>query len=224
MLRGGARLKGPNPVQIDFELESGFIHNPPPEIDAAMGTGMGKGTKEIYNLHITGHELLPPPDEVKKEFALEGDALATVKEGHRAVKAVLDRDESRLIVVVGPCSIHNPEEALEYARKLKPLADELGNELLILMRVYFEKPRTSVGWEGLIYDPYLDGSHRIDQGIRIGRKLMLDIAAMGLPIAIEALDLISPQYLQDLVSWTAIGARTTESPTHRKLASGISWP
>ena len=105
---------------------------------------------------------------------------------------------------------------------LKPLADELAEDLLILMRVYFEKPRTSVGWEGLIYDPHLDGSHRIDHGIRIGRRLMLDIAEIGLPIAIEALDLISPQYLQDLVSWTAIGARTTESPTHRKLASGIS--
>ena len=128
----------------------------------------------------------------------------------------------RLIVVVGPCSIHNPEEAIEYAKLLKPLADELAEDLLILMRVYFEKPRTSVGWEGLIYDPHLDGSHRIDHGIRIGRRLMLDIAEIGLPIAIEALDLISPQYLQDLVSWTAIGAGTTESPTHRKLASGIS--
>jgi 3-deoxy-7-phosphoheptulonate synthase len=124
--------------------------------------------------------------------------------------------------VVGPCSIHNAEEALEYARLLKPLADELADDLLILMRVYFEKPRTSIGWEGLIYDPHLDGSHRIDHGIRIGRQLMLDIAEIGLPIAIEALDLISPQYLQDLVTWTAIGARTTESPTHRKLASGIS--
>lgn len=183
---------------------------------------MGKGTKSIYNLHITGHELLPPPDEIKAEFNLVGDALTTVKEGHKSVKGILDRDDPRLIVVVGPCSIHNPEEALDYARRLKPLADELSNELLILMRVYFEKPRTSVGWEGLIYDPHLDGSHRIDQGIRIGRKLMLDIAGMGLPIAIEALDLISPQYLQDVVCWTAIGARTTESPTHRKLASGIS--
>ena len=181
-----------------------------------------KGTREIHNLHITGHELLPTPDELKQEFHLEGAALKTVREGHRSVKGILDRNDSRLIVVVGPCSIHNPEEAMEYARLLKPLADELADDLLILMRVYFEKPRTSVGWEGLIYDPYLDGSHRIDQGLRIGRRLMLDIAELGLPIAIEALDLISPQYLQDLVSWTAIGARTTESPTHRKLASGIS--
>jgi 3-deoxy-7-phosphoheptulonate synthase len=142
--------------------------------------------------------------------------------GHRAVKAVLDRQDPRLIVVVGPCSIHNPEEALAYARKLKPIADELAESLLIVMRVYFEKPRTSVGWEGLIYDPHLDGSHRIDHGLKIGRKLMLDIAEIGLPIGIEALDLITPQYLQDLVTWTAVGARTTESPTHRKLASGIS--
>jgi 3-deoxy-7-phosphoheptulonate synthase len=127
-----------------------------------------------------------------------------------------------LIVVVGPCSIHSPVEALEYARRLKTLADELSNELLIVMRVYFEKPRTAIGWEGLIYDPHLDGSHKIDHGLRIGRRLMLDIAEIGLPIGIEALDLITPQYLQDLVSWTAIGARTTESPTHRKLSSGIS--
>lgn len=183
---------------------------------------MVEKASEIENFHIIGHEELMPPDELKKEFPLQGKALATVVEGHRAVKGILDRTDSRMIVVVGPCSIHNPEEALEYARRLKALADELKDELLILMRVYFEKPRTSVGWEGLIYDPHLDGSHRIDHGIRIGRKLMLDIAEIGLPIAIEALDLISPQYLQDLVSWTAIGARTTESPTHRKLASGIS--
>jgi 3-deoxy-7-phosphoheptulonate synthase len=183
---------------------------------------MGKARKEIYNLHITGHEELPPPNELLDEFRLEGETLKTVRAGHRAVKAVLDREDPRLIVVVGPCSIHNTEEALDYARRLKVLSDELQDDLLILMRVYFEKPRTSVGWEGLIYDPYLDGSHRIDQGLRIGRKLMLDIAEIGLPIAIEALDLISPQYLQDLVSWTAIGARTTESPTHRKLSSGIS--
>lgn len=183
---------------------------------------MSQSASEIENYHIIGYEELPPPDAVKKEFPLQGKALDTVVEGHRAVKAILDGQDSRLIVVVGPCSIHNPEEALDYACRLKALADELSDELLILMRVYFEKPRTSVGWEGLIYDPHLDGSHRIDHGIRIGRKLMLDIAEIGLPIAIEALDLISPQYLQDLVSWTAIGARTTESPTHRKLASGIS--
>ena len=178
--------------------------------------------KEIDNLHITGYEELPAPGALKDELGLRGSARDTVKNGHRDVKGILDRKDPRLIAIVGPCSIHNPEEALEYARRLKPLADELANELVILMRVYFEKPRTSIGWEGLIYDPHLDGSHRIDHGLRIGRQLMLDIIDLGLPIAIEALDLISPQYLQDLVSWTAIGARTTESPTHRKLASGIS--
>lgn len=178
--------------------------------------------KEIDNLHIIGYEELPSPGALKDELEIKGAALDSVMAGHRNVKEVLDRRDPRLIAVVGPCSIHSPEEALEYARLLKPLADELSNELLILMRVYFEKPRTTVGWEGLIYDPHLDGSRRIDHGIRIGRQLMLDIAEVGLPIAIEALDLISPQYLQDLVSWTAIGARTTESPTHRKLASGIS--
>ena len=183
---------------------------------------MAKRAKEIDNLHIIGYEELPTPGALKNDFSLKGDALKTVKRGHRQVKSILNRDDMRLIVVVGPCSIHNPEEAIKYAKLLKPLADELAEDLLILMRVYFEKPRTSVGWEGLIYDPHLDGSHRIDHGIRIGRRLMLDIAEIGLPIAIEALDLISPQYLQDLVSWTAIGARTTESPTHRKLASGIS--
>lgn len=178
--------------------------------------------KEIENLHITGYDALPSPGQIKKELALKGVALKTVKNGHRQVKNILDSKDSRLIVVVGPCSIHDPAEAVQYAELLKPLADELSDDLLLVMRVYFEKPRTSVGWEGLIYDPHLDGSHRIDQGIRIGRKLMLDINEIGLPIAIEALDLISPQYLQDLVSWTAVGARTTESPTHRKLASGIS--
>lgn len=183
---------------------------------------MSDPIREIDNLHIIGHEELPSPASLKSELALTGNALETVSAGHRAVKGILAHDDPRLIVVVGPCSIHSPEEALEYARRLKPLADELAQELLIIMRVYFEKPRTSIGWEGLIYDPHLDGSHKIDHGLHIGRRLMLDIAEIGLPIGIEALDLISPQYLQDCVSWTAIGARTTESPTHRKLASGIS--
>jgi 3-deoxy-7-phosphoheptulonate synthase len=183
---------------------------------------MVERVKVIDGLHIDGFEELPAPGAMKDELLLAGKALESVLKGHRQVKGVLDRTDSRLIVVVGPCSIHNIEEALEYARKLKPLADELADSLVILMRVYFEKPRTSIGWEGLIYDPHLDGSYRIEQGLRLGRQLMLDIAKIGLPIAVEALDLISPQYLQDLVTWTAIGARTAESPTHRKLASGIS--
>lgn len=183
---------------------------------------MTERNKQVENLHIIGHEELASPAALKSEFALEGKALETVQNGQRAVKGILDHEDPRLIVVVGPCSIHSPVEALEYARRLKTLADDLSNELLIVMRVYFEKPRTAIGWEGLLYDPHLDGSHKIDHGLRIGRRLMLDVAEIGLPIGIEALDLITPQYLQDLVSWTAIGARTTESPTHRKLSSGIS--
>ncbi len=183
---------------------------------------MDERLKQIDNLHIIGCEELPEPAELKNSMPVAGRALDTVLAGHQGVKGVLDANDDRLIVVVGPCSIHDPEQALDYAGKLKKLAVELSDQLLILMRVYFEKPRTTVGWEGLIYDPNLDGSHRIEQGLRIGRQLMLDINALGLPIAVEALDLISPQYLQDLVSWTAVGARTTESPTHRKLASGIS--
>ncbi|MGB4247843.1 MAG: 3-deoxy-7-phosphoheptulonate synthase [Pseudohongiellaceae bacterium] len=178
--------------------------------------------RENDNLHIILQEELPSPRELKETMPVTGAALETVLAGHKGVKGILDREDHRLIVVVGPCSIHNVDEALAYARLLKPLADELSDTLLILMRVYFEKPRTTVGWEGLIYDPHLDGTHRIEHGLRIGRQLMLDINSLGLPIAVEALDLISPQYLQDLVSWTAIGARTTESPTHRKLSSGIS--
>ncbi len=178
--------------------------------------------KENDNLHIVMQEELPSPRELKEAMPVTGAALETVLAGHKGVKEILERKDPRLMVVVGPCSIHNVEEALIYARLLKPLADELRDTLMIIMRVYFEKPRTTVGWEGLIYDPNLDGTHRIEHGLRIGRQLMLDINTLGLPIAIEALDLISPQYLQDLVSWTAIGARTTESPTHRKLASGIS--
>lgn len=178
--------------------------------------------KENDNLHIVMQEELPSPKELKEAMPVTGAALETVLAGHKSVKNILDRKDKRLIVVVGPCSIHNVDEAIEYAKLLKPLADELSDSLMCVMRMYFEKPRTTVGWEGLIYDPNLDGSHRIEHGLRIGRQLMLDINAIGLPIAVEALDLISPQYLQDLVSWTAIGARTTESPTHRKLSSGIS--
>ena len=178
--------------------------------------------REIDNLHIIGCEELPEPAELKAAMPVEGKALETVLAGHDGVKGILDRKDPRLIVVVGPCSIHDPEQALEYARRLKKLADELSDSLLILMRVYFEKPRTTVGWEGLCYDPNLDGSHHIESGLRIGRQLMLDINSLGLPLGVEALDLISPQYLQDLVNWRAIGARTTESPTNRNLASGIS--
>ena len=166
-------------------------------------------------------ELLPPIALLER-FPLTENASKTAFETRQAIHRLLRGEDDRVLVIAGPCSIHDHKAAREYGAKLATIRDKLRDSIEIIMRVYFEKPRTSVGWEGLIYDPHLDGSHRIDHGIRIGRKLMLDIAEIGLPIAIEALDLISPQYLQDLVSWTAIGARTTESPTHRKLASGIS--
>ena len=137
--------------------------------------------KEVENLHITCYDALPSPGQIKEEYKLEGKALETVKKGQREVKDILERKDSRIIAIVGPCSIHNPIEAVEYAKLLKPLADELANELLIVMRVYFEKPRTSIGWDGLIYDPHLDGSHRIDQGIRIGRKLTVSYTHLTLP-------------------------------------------
>ena len=140
--------------------------------------------REVENLHITGYDALPSPAQIKQECKLEGNALETVKKGQQQVKDILERKDNRIIAIVGPCSIHSPIEAVEYAKLLKPLADELADKLLIVMRVYFEKPRTSIGWDGLIYDPHLDGSHRIDQGIRIGRKLMVDISEIGLPIEI----------------------------------------
>ena len=171
---------------------------------------------------ISSLKELAAPSDLLTQIPLDETVAAHVTQARGAIHNVLAGEDDRLVVVVGPCSIHDVDAAIDYAKRLQPLAQKLNDRLLVVMRVYFEKPRTSIGWEGLIYDPHLDGSHRIDQGIRLGRKLMLDIANIGLPIGIEALDLISPQYLQDLVSWTAVGARTTESPTHRKLASGIS--
>ena len=146
----------------------------------------------------------------------------TVADSREVLANILDRKDHRLFVVVGPCSIHDTDAAMDYARRLKALADELDDTLYIVMRVYFEKPRTTVGWKGLINDPHLDDSFKIEEGLHIGRKLLLDILELGLPTSTEALDPISPQYLQDLISWSAIGARTTESQTHREMASGLS--
>ena len=140
----------------------------------------------------------------------------------QVIRDILDRKDPRLFVVVGPCSIHDTEAAMDYARRLQNLAEEVSDTLYIVMRVYFEKPRTTVGWKGLINDPHLDDSFKIEEGLHIGRKLLLDILELGLPTSTEALDPISPQYLQDLISWSAIGARTTESQTHREMASGLS--
>ena len=161
---------------------------------------------------------------LKAELPLVGHALNTVQEARQTIFDILDRKDHRLFVVVGPCSIHDPQAAIDYAQKLKVLVPKLADTIYLVMRVYFEKPRTSIGWKGLINDPYLDDSFKIEEGLRIGRRLLLDIANIGLPTSTEALDPISPQYLQDLIAWSAIGARTTESQTHREMSSGLSSP
>ena len=176
----------------------------------------------IDDLNIASNEALITPEQLKQELPLTDTARHTVSLGRQVVRDILDGKDHRLFVVVGPCSIHDVKAAHEYAERLKVLADELSDTLYVIMRVYFEKPRTTVGWKGLINDPYLDDSFKIQDGLHIGRKLLCDMAEMGLPTATEALDPISPQYLQDLISWSAIGARTTESQTHREMASGLS--
>lgn len=168
-------------------------------------------------------ELLPPVALLEKHPITE-TASTTVFESRQAIHNMLTGTDDRLLVVIGPCSIHDTEAALEYGRKLKVLRDELKGELEIVMRVYFEKPRTTVGWKGLINDPFLDGSFNINDGLRIARKLLLDLTDSGMPTAGEFLDMITPQYLADLISWGAIGARTTESQVHRELSSGLSCP
>jgi 3-deoxy-7-phosphoheptulonate synthase len=164
------------------------------------------------------------PQALKAELPMTARANATVVEGREVVKRILRQEDSRLLIVVGPCSTHDTESALEYARRLNTLRGELVDQLYLIMRVYFEKPRTTVGWKGFINDPHLDGSYDIEAGLKKARRLLLQITEMGVPAATEFLDPIIPQYLADLVSWGAIGARTTESQTHREMASGLSMP
>lgn len=178
----------------------------------------------LENTNITSMERLVTPQLFKAKFPVNESISAHVERSRLTLRNILDHKDHRLIVVVGPCSVHDTSAAMDYARRLVKLADELKDDLFIVMRVYFEKPRTTVGWKGLINDPYLDGSFQIEKGMSLGRQLMLDINELGLPIANEALDPISPQYMQDLISWSAIGARTTESQTHREMASGLSVP
>jgi 3-deoxy-7-phosphoheptulonate synthase len=168
---------------------------------------------------------LPPPEHLIRFFPIRGTAMETlVVNTRQTIRRIMNRQDDRLLVVIGPCSIHDPQAALEYARRLKAERDRHAGTLEVVMRVYFEKPRTTVGWKGLINDPYLDESYRIDEGLRIARQLLLDINRLGVPAGSEFLDVISPQYIGDLISWGAIGARTTESQVHRELASGISAP
>ena len=178
----------------------------------------------LENLNVLSQHTLLPPTQLHDDIPVSAQATRTVSEARRTLAAILSGRDQRLFVVVGPCSIHDPAAAMEYARKLKALADELKEQLFIVMRVYFEKPRTTVGWKGLINDPRMDDSFRIDEGLHVARRLLVDLNEMGLPCGTEALDPITPHYLGDLIAWSAIGARTTESQTHRELASGLSSP
>ena len=178
----------------------------------------------LINTRILNQEHLPSPAAIQQEFPQTEKSLAAVANGRATLERILDRHDRRHFILVGPCSIHDPVAAMEYAQRLKGLADEVADVLVLVMRVYFEKPRTTVGWKGLINDPDLNNSFNIAKGIRTARKLLRDISELGLPIGTEALDPLMPQYLGDLVSWSAIGARTTESQTHREMASGLSTP
>lgn len=176
------------------------------------------------DLKIREIKELNSPAQIHAEFPISEQSAKTVFESRHAIQKIIAGEDKRLLVVVGPCSVHDPKAALEYANILKPLRDELGDALEIVMRVYFEKPRTTVGWKGLINDPDLNDKFAINKGLRLARKLLLDINEIGMPAGTEYLDLISPQYIADLISWGAIGARTTESQSHRELASGLSCP
>lgn len=178
----------------------------------------------IDDVRIKAIKELAPPAHVLREFPASPEAAATTFEARNAIHRILFGADDRLLVVIGPCSIHDYAAAMEYARRLKAEADRLKDDLLIVMRVYFEKPRTTVGWKGLINDPYLDGSFAINEGLRVARQLLAEINELGLPAGTEFLDMITPQYIADLISWGAIGARTTESQVHRELASGLSCP
>jgi 3-deoxy-7-phosphoheptulonate synthase len=176
------------------------------------------------DLRIKGIKEVISPAHLHEELPITEEASETVYQARKAIQKILAGEEDRLLVIAGPCSIHDPKAAWDYAKRLKRLAQELADKLFLVMRVYFEKPRSTIGWKGLINDPHLDGSFQINEGLRLARKLLLDLAAAGIPAGTEYLDVISPQYVADLISWGAIGARTTESQVHRELASGLSCP
>ncbi len=185
---------------------------------------MANTQDRLQNVNVVASELLATPEDIKRALPLTDAAADTVLRSREAVRAILERRDPRLFVVVGPCSIHDVAAARDYAGRLRRLAAEVSSTMLLVMRVYFEKPRTTVGWKGLINDPDMDDSFHIEKGIRLARELLLHVAELGLPAGTEALDPIMPQYLSELITWTAIGARTTESQTHREMASGLSTP
>lgn len=177
---------------------------------------------KVDDINVLSEETLINPNQLKIDVPASDKALSTVSNGRLAIKQILARDDPRLFIIIGPCSIHDVTGAMDYAARLKSLAEEVSDTLLLVMRVYFEKPRTTVGWKGFINDPHMNDSFSIAEGLHLGRKLLIDLAEMGLPTSTEALDPVSPQYLQDMISWSAIGARTAESQTHREMASGLS--
>ncbi len=181
-------------------------------------------TPDIENINVTSFASMPSPEALHAKLPLSELAFDSVSRGREALRDIIDRKDKRLFVVVGPCSIHDPVAGLDYARRLKELQAEVADTMLLVMRVYFEKPRTTTGWKGYINDPDMDDSFRVDAGMEKARRFLLDVCELGLPTATEALDPISPQYLGDLIAWTAIGARTTESQTHREMSSGLSTP
>lgn len=179
---------------------------------------------ELSNIHISNEQVLITPNQLKEKLPLSEKGRAFIQESRNTIANIIHKKDHRLLVVCGPCSIHDVDAAMDYAKKLKVLSKELNDQIYVVMRVYFEKPRTTVGWKGLINDPHLDGSFEVEEGLHIARQLLVDLAEMEIPLATEALDPISPQYLGDTFSWAAIGARTTESQTHREMASGLSVP
>lgn len=180
--------------------------------------------KDLINTNVGSNYLVPTPEEIRNLIPATEQSLKTSLQGRDVIHQILDDKDPRLFVVIGPCSIHDPAAAMEYATRLKKLAEEVSSTLFLVMRVYFEKPRTTVGWKGLINDPHMDDSFHIEEGLKKSRKILVDVTSMGLPASTEALDPITPQYLSEFISWYAIGARTTESQTHRELASGLSAP
>jgi 3-deoxy-7-phosphoheptulonate synthase len=192
-----------------------------PATDRPVSAG---GAHPLDDRHVASFEVIPTPHELRTEFPRTEAGAGTVAAGRDAIAAAMRGTDDRMVVIVGPCSIHDPDLAREYAERLRTVADELADDLIIVMRTYFEKPRTSIGWKGLIYDPGLDGSSDASRGLRVSRQVLLEVTELGLPCAVEVLDTITPQYQSDLVSWAAIGARTVESQVHRQLASGLSMP
>ena len=179
---------------------------------------------QISDLNVIGYEELKSPAELIQEYPVPESSIKTIVESRNAIKDIMDNKDDRKIVILGPCSIHNPSEALEYAKKVSNLEEKVGDKFLLVMRTYFEKPRSTTGWKGLISDPYMDETFDMQKGLEQARKLLIDITSMGVPVGTEFLGSVTPQYIGDLVSWAAIGARTSESQPHREMASGLSMP